>query len=71
MAKATVTIEGMSCGHCVMHVRKALEALPGVSTEVVEIGRATVSFDPATVDVARIEAAVSEEGYPARVAVGG
>lgn len=71
MAKATLTIDGMSCGHCVMHVRKALEALPGVSAESVEIGKATVSFDPATVDAARIEAAVTEEGYPARVAAAG
>ena len=23
-------IEGMMCGHCVMHVQKALAALPGV-----------------------------------------
>lgn len=67
MTKATLSIEGMSCGNCVMHVRKALEALPGVSAEEVEIGRATVTFDPATVDAARIEEAVTDEGYPARV----
>lgn len=71
MTKAELSIEGMSCGHCVMHVRKALESLPGVKAESVEIGRATVSFDPAMVDAGRIEAAVTEEGYPARVAVAG
>ena len=38
--------------------------------ESVEIGKATVAFDPATIDTARIEAAVTEEGYPARAVAG-
>lgn len=37
-----VTIEGMGCAHCVTAVREALEALPGVQVEEVEIGSATV-----------------------------
>lgn len=31
-------IEGMSCGHCEMAVRKALAAVPGV-TQVVKVDR--------------------------------
>ena len=31
----TIKIEGMMCGHCEMHVKKALEALPGVSEALV------------------------------------
>jgi copper chaperone CopZ len=37
-----LAIDGMGCGHCIASVRKALEALPGVEVEGVEIGSATV-----------------------------
>ena len=39
--KKTMHIEGMMCGHCEMHVKKALEALPQVT-------EATVSFKEGT-----------------------
>jgi copper chaperone len=61
-------IEGMTCNHCVMAVRQALEAVPGVR------GRVEVSLDPgaATVDgdapVEALLAAVADEGYVATVA---
>ena len=42
----TIKIEGMICGHCEMHVKKALEALPGVSEALVshEKGEALVKL---------------------------
>jgi len=70
MAQANLSIEGMSCGHCVAHVKKALEGLPGVSAESVEIGRAVVSYDPATTDLPKIEETLADEGYPAQAAAG-
>lgn len=39
MEKIVYKVEGMACGHCVMHVQKALESLPGV--------KADVTLDPA------------------------
>jgi len=30
-------IEGMSCGHCVMHVQSALESIPGVKSAKVDL----------------------------------
>ena len=33
----TVMIQGMSCQHCVAHVKKALEALPGVESVEVSL----------------------------------
>ena len=44
--KKTVTIEGMMCGHCEMHVKKALEALDGVIAAEVshEAGTAVVTL---------------------------
>ena len=39
-----ITVKGMSCGHCVAAVTKALEALPGVSRVQVDLGTGRVSF---------------------------
>ena len=65
MENLTLHIEGMSCGHCLNAVNKALSSLDGVQIESVKIGRAEVRFDPARIDAARIAAAVSDEGYRA------
>lgn len=61
-----LSIEGMSCGHCVRAVDQALKALPGIEVERVEIGSALVAYDPALISAERIEAAISEEGYEVR-----
>jgi copper chaperone len=65
MENLILHIEGMSCGHCLNAVNKALASLDGVVIDSVKIGRAEVRFDPAKIDTARIAAAVSEEGYRA------
>lgn len=59
----TLKIEGMSCQHCVHAVQKALQQLPEVEVQSVEIGSATVSYDPARVDREQIKAAIEEAGY--------
>jgi copper chaperone CopZ len=56
-------IEGMSCGHCVSAVSRSLSALAGVTVQSVELGRATVAYDPAAIDPVRIAAAVEAAGY--------
>lgn len=63
MEKVTLTIQGMSCGHCVMAVSKALKGLTGVADAQVEIGSAVVTYDPGQVGLEKIKEAVSEEGY--------
>jgi copper chaperone len=65
MEKLTLTIDGMSCGHCLNSVRGALGRVPGVAVESVSIGRATLAFDPAAVNAAQIAAAVTAAGYTA------
>jgi copper chaperone len=45
-------IEGMTCGHCVMHVKQALAAVPGVE-------------GPVEVSLEKKEAILAEEGYTA------
>jgi copper chaperone len=70
MEKVSLTIGGMSCAHCVARVKQTLAALPGVRAEDVSIGAATVSFDASLESADAIANAVSEAGYPARVAGG-
>jgi copper chaperone CopZ len=63
METMELTIRGMSCGHCVARVTKALASVPGVSVDRVEIGRATIQVDPAAVSVAQIGAALDAAGF--------
>jgi copper chaperone CopZ len=55
MATTVFHIQGMTCGHCAMHVTKALKSVPGVSDAVV--------------DLAKAEATVTHEGPLERDAV--
>jgi copper chaperone len=68
MRAVTLHIEGMSCGHCLNAVNRALSALPGVELESVQIGRASLRYDESTVDPQTIENAVRGAGYRATVA---
>ena len=57
----TILIDGMMCQHCVAHVSKALNALPGVTATVdLDSKSATVTGD---VDDAVLTNAVTEAGY--------
>jgi copper chaperone len=60
--KFSLTIDGMSCGHCVKAVESALSAVDGVESADVEIGRATVKVGP-DVSSETLAAAIEEEGY--------
>jgi copper chaperone CopZ len=48
MTTHTLTIEGMSCAHCVKTVEEALRRVPGVLRADVGIGRATVETSDTT-----------------------
>ena len=63
MDRITMKIDGMTCGHCVSSVDKALRKVDGVTVEQVAVGSATVSYDPTAVSEARIAEAVADEGY--------
>lgn len=58
-------IDGMTCGHCVMAVKKELSKLNLESAEV-EIGSAQVKFDETKIDSSAIENAISEAGFKVR-----
>ena len=63
MKEITIKIDGMSCQHCVMRVKKALEGLSGVSGLSVEVGSARMSFDESKIQQADIENAIIKAGY--------
>ena len=68
MRHLTLHIEGMSCGHCLNAVNRALAGLSGVEVESVKIGRADIRYDEQVLDSTRIEAAVADAGYRATAA---
>ena len=67
MQKLKLTIEGMTCEHCVRAVRGRLERTPGVNVGVVQIGTVDLDYDPSKTNVDDIELAIADEGYTAFV----
>ena len=65
-ASFTLSIDGMSCGHCVQAVTKVLAAVPGVGVRSVAVGRAEITA-PDGLSVARAVNALGEAGYAAKV----
>jgi len=63
MTEAIIQIDGMSCMHCAMRVKKAIEALPGINSLNVEVGKAELSYDDAQTSKTDIEAAITKAGY--------
>ena len=60
-----LTIEGMTCEHCVRAVDGRLRRTPGVQVERVVIGSADLHFDPAAMSVDDIADVIADEGYTA------
>ncbi len=56
-------IQGMSCSHCVTHVKNALDEVDGLEVEEVQIGNARVWFDDDKVTQEAIAAKIDEAGY--------
>ena len=67
MEDLTLQINGMSCGHCVARVQKALSKLDGVAVRNVEIGTAEMSYDPSRISPGQILEAVDAAGFEPRV----
>lgn len=66
MERITLKVDGMSCGHCVQAVQKAIKGVDGATLEQLAIGSATVSFDPARTSVGALIDAVADAGYDAQ-----
>lgn len=62
MTEKTIQVNGMTCQHCVMAVKKELSKLNLENAEV-EIGSVKVKFDETKIDESKIEEAIVEAGY--------
>jgi copper chaperone len=62
MKNETIKASGMSCGHCVKSVEKALSELPLESSKV-EINSIDVEYDEKKVSHEKIIEAIEEAGY--------
>ncbi|MPQ43594.1 heavy-metal-associated domain-containing protein [Clostridium tarantellae] len=62
MSKMILEIDGMSCSHCVNHVKNALLDLDGVDVLDVEVGKAIIDAD-ANVTEEELRDLLEEEGY--------
>jgi len=63
MKNQELKIEGMSCGHCVMSVKKELGKVPGIVVDDVQIGKAKIHYDESNVTEQAIAQAIDEAGY--------
>lgn len=64
MSTQTVTVTGMTCGHCATSVREEVGALPGVRTVEVDLATGLVTIDSESqLDASAISDAVAEAGY--------
>ncbi len=65
-------VSGMTCASCVRRIEKALSRVPGVSQATVNLAteQATVRYEPATVQLDDLKAAVQKAGYGVRTMPG-
>lgn len=61
--KKIISIEGMTCGHCVAHVEKALKALPGAEGVKVDLKKNQAEVKSISANDETIKAAIADAGY--------
>jgi copper chaperone CopZ len=64
--KTVLSVTGMSCGHCVAAVTKALEEVPGVESVAVSLEQAEAVVT-GQVDNGVLLKAIEEEGFGANL----
>ncbi|HSH45578.1 MAG TPA: cation transporter [Longimicrobiales bacterium] len=68
--RTTLTVTGMTCGHCKGSVEEALKQVAGVRSARVDLekGRAIVDYDEAKTSPRELTNAVADAGYSAEEA---
>ncbi len=61
--KHIVKIEGMSCGHCAMRVKKSLSEVSGVTSAEVDLTAKQATVEGSGFDASMLKAAVEKAGY--------
>jgi copper chaperone len=70
MSELVMRIDGMSCGHCVARVTKALQATPGVTVKDVQVGSAKLDYDGTQASLDAIVQAIDRAGYDSKPEAG-
>ena len=66
MEKTTLSVPNISCGHCVMAIKKELGDLKGVSKVEGDVSSKKISVEfEAPADMQKIRSALKEIHYPA------
>ncbi|MCR8657043.1 copper ion binding protein [Paenibacillus endoradicis] len=63
MSEVVLKVDGMSCGHCVNSVEKALQSIGAEGTVDLASKKVTVKFDEAKVNTKAIVEAIEDQGY--------
>lgn len=64
MSTVTVSVTGMTCGHCASSVREEAGSIPGVTAVDVDLASGKVTIDSERlVDADAVKSAVEEAGY--------
>ncbi len=63
MTETVIKIDGMSCQHCVMRVKKALDGIAGITGSNVTVGSASIKYDETKVTLEDIASAIEKAGY--------
>lgn len=59
-----ITIKGMTCGHCVAAVTKALEGVDGIADVSVDLEKGQAEFrETGPVDTRKVAESIAEAGY--------
>lgn len=58
-----IIIEGMSCNHCVSHVKEALSSIEGVESVVVNLEGKYALVNINNVEDKQLKEAIEDEGY--------
>ncbi|MBE7562003.1 heavy-metal-associated domain-containing protein [Acidithiobacillus sp. HP-6] len=67
MALIELSVQGMTCNHCVAAVDKALRVVPGVQTVAVHLDANSATVEGDSMDAEALVQAIESEGYTAQV----
>jgi len=65
MTQETIKVEGMSCMHCQVRVKKAVETVEGVQRVDVDLQTkmVTVDYEEGKANTEKVKTAIREAGY--------
>jgi copper chaperone len=63
MVREEISVQGMSCNHCVGRLHRALLDLPGVVDAAVQVGSVELRFDESVLTREQVDEAIRDVGF--------